>query len=74
MDYVNCTAYIVPLTFPKSRPANGAMRCAYCTLRFFVNLQGWLSAEPCQGNKRGDLRPDSANALALYRECSFGVI
>lgn len=42
----------------KATLKKAAMRCAYCTLHLFVNSLGWLSAEPCQSNKRGDLRPE----------------
>ena len=50
-----------------------ALRLLHPTsLRQFAG--GGLSAEPCQSTKRGDLRPDSANALALYRECSSGMV
>ncbi len=42
MNNVNCTFSFVINSLHKIHVVNGAMRCAYCTLRLFVNPLEWF--------------------------------
>lgn len=69
-----CSSYLAQK--PLGKRCN-ALRCAaliapYVYVYVSSSIRWGLSAEPCQSNKRGDLRPDSFNFPVLYRHALSG--
>ena len=64
-----CSSYLEQK--PLGKRCNALRLLHPTSLRQFAGV-GRLGAEPCQSNKRGDLRPDSSDLLALYRHTLSG--